>query len=212
MNHPSDADLWRRVRDDDADAFGQLFERHGERIHGFAWRRTANAAAAEDVTALVFLEAWRRRREVTLHQPSVLPWLYGVAANVLRGHNRARRRHQAALRRLAGLRAPASESVELRSEAVRDARQVIDAVRRLPRRERDARTLSAWEGLTHEEIAAALDIPVGTVKSRLARARARLDPHRQRASRSRAGSALAAPAVRALPTVSADLALEEDLS
>jgi hypothetical protein len=52
MNHPSDADLWRRVRDDDADAFGQLFERHGERIHGFAWRRTANAAAAEDVTAL----------------------------------------------------------------------------------------------------------------------------------------------------------------
>jgi RNA polymerase sigma-70 factor (ECF subfamily) len=99
MNHPSDADLWRRVRDDDADAFGQLFERHGERIHGFAWRRTANAAAAEDVTALVFLEAWRRRREVTLHQPSVLPWLYGVAANVLRGHNRARRRHQAALRR-----------------------------------------------------------------------------------------------------------------
>jgi DNA-directed RNA polymerase specialized sigma24 family protein len=112
---------------------------------------------------------------------------------------------------LAGLRAPASESVELRSEAVRDARQVIDAVRRLPLRERDALTLSAWEGLTHEEIAAALDIPVGTVKSRLARARARLDPHRQRASRSRAGSALA-PAVRALPTISADLALEEDLS
>jgi RNA polymerase sigma-70 factor (ECF subfamily) len=210
MNDLPDADLWQRVRDDDADAFGLLFERHGERIHGFALRRTADATAAEDVTAIVFLEAWRRRHQVVLHQPSALPWLYGVAANVLRGSNRARRRHQAALERLAGQRPPTLELVELRSEALEQARSIITAVGRLPRRERDVLALSVWEGLSHDEIAAALDVPVGTVKSRLSRARARLEPHRQRSFRSgTSGSASVVPAVSAIP---AELALKEGFS
>lgn len=210
MHDLPDADLWQRVRDDDAMAFGQLFERHGERIHGFALRRTADPAAAEDTTAIVFLEAWRRRHNVVLRQPSVLPWLYGVAANVLRGRNRTRRRHQAALERLARLPPPTHELVERRSEALDEARRVIAAVDQLPRRERDVLSLSVWEGLSHDEIAAALGIPVGTVKSRLSRARARLEPHRQRSSRSGISeSASAAPAASAVPT---ELALKEGLS
>lgn len=177
MRDQPDTALWARVREDDADAFGLLFRRHGERIHGFALRRTADPAAAEDVTAMVFLEAWRRRHQVRLHQPSALPWLYGVAANVLRSRNRTRRRHQAALERLAGLPPRSPDLVEAQAEAVEDARTVVAAVARLPRRERDVLTLSVWEGLSHDAIAAALDVPVGTVKSRLARARARLEPH-----------------------------------
>jgi RNA polymerase sigma-70 factor, ECF subfamily len=178
MNDLPDAELWQRVRRDDPNAFGLLFERHGERIHGFALRRTADATAAEDVTAIVFLEAWRRRHDVVLHQPSALPWLYGVAANVLRGHSRTRRRHRAALDRLARLRPPTVEPVDRRSEAIEEARAIVAAVAELPLRERDVLALSAWEGLSHEEIAAALDVPVGTVKSRLSRARARLEARR----------------------------------
>jgi RNA polymerase sigma factor (sigma-70 family) len=210
MKDLPDVALWQRVRGGDAEAFGRLFERHGQRIHGYVLRRTADPAAAEDVTAMVFLEVWRRRHEVVLHQPSALPWLFGVAANVLRGRSRTRRRHQAALERLARLRPPTPEPVERRSETIDEARRVVAAVARLPRRERDVLTLSAWEGLSHEEIAAALDVPVGTVKSRLARARARLDPVRRRSSPARvARPALAVPARSTAP---ADVALKEGLS
>jgi RNA polymerase sigma factor (sigma-70 family) len=173
---PSDAELWQRVRDDDADAFGLLFERHGARIHGHALRRTADPATAEDVTAVVFLEVWRRRHDVDLHQPSALPWLYGVAGNVIGRWHRSRRRHASALERLGSLPAPSPALVEIQAAAAADAAAVVDRIRRLPRRERDVLVLSVWEGLTHAEIATALDTTVGTVKSRLSRARARLDP------------------------------------
>jgi RNA polymerase sigma factor (sigma-70 family) len=204
MNDLPDADLWHRVRENDAEAFGLLFERHGGRIHGFALRRTADVTAAEDTTAMVFLEAWRRRHEVMLHQPSALPWLYGVAANVLRGRNRSRRRHQAALERLARMRPPAIELVECRSEELEETRSILAAVAQLPRRELDVLSLSVWEELSHEEIAVALGIAVGTVKSRLSRARARLEPHRQRSSRFR--TSLSAAAVSDIP---AELALKD---
>lgn len=173
---PDDAELWRRIGGGDADAFGLLFERHGGRIHGYALRRTADPATAEDVTAVVFLEAWRRRHDVTLHQASALPWLYGVAANVIGKWHRGRRRHTAALERLAHIAPRSPALVERQAEAAAEAADVLDRLRRLPRRERDVLVLSVWEGLTHSEIAIALDTNVGTVKSRLSRARARLAP------------------------------------
>ncbi len=173
---PDDAALWARVQADDADAFGALFARHGPRIHGYVLRRTADPATADDVTAVVFLEAWRRRHGVTLDRPSALPWLYGVAANVTRRWHRSRRRHDAALARLAALPPRRYEPIEDRVAATARAAAVVDQVRRLPRRERDVLVLSVWEGLSHAEIATALGIAPGTVKSRLSRARARLDP------------------------------------
>ncbi|HEX2577500.1 MAG TPA: sigma-70 family RNA polymerase sigma factor [Aquihabitans sp.] len=171
---PDDAALWARIAADDADAFGLLFERHGARIHGYALRRTGDVAAAEDIAAVVFLEAWRRRHEVVLDQASALPWLYGVAANVIRRWHRTRRRHGAALARLAQLPSPTTTPVERHAEAVAEAAAVMARIRHLPARERDVLVLSVWEGLSHAEIAVALDTTVGTVKSRLHRARARL--------------------------------------
>lgn len=103
MIEPTDLELWRRTRDDDADAFGALFARHGGRVHGFVLHRTADRTAAEDITAVVFLEAWRRRARTELTRPSALPWLYGIASNTIRHWHRARRRHAAALDRLAQL-------------------------------------------------------------------------------------------------------------
>lgn len=174
MTDPDDAELWRRIRGDDADAFGLLFARHGPRIHGYALRRTADPSTAEDVTAAVFLEAWRRRGDVELQRPSALPWLYGVAANVIHRWHRTQRRHRSALDRLAALPSPSPTLVEQQAEAAAEAALVLERIRHLPRRQQDVLVLSAWEGLSHAEIAAALDTAVGTVKSRLSRARARL--------------------------------------
>jgi RNA polymerase sigma-70 factor (ECF subfamily) len=178
MTEADDVELWSRIRTDDADAFGLLFERHGARIHGYVLRRTGDPQAAEDIVAIVFLEAWRQRRTVELNQPSALPWLYGVAGNVLRNQRRSRRRHQAAIDRLAHLPERSPALVERQAQAAEDARRVLDQIQALPRRDREVLVLSVWEGLSHAEIAVALDTSVGTVKSRLSRARARLDPDR----------------------------------
>src|SRR5262245_17455093 len=80
--------------------FGGLFERHADEIYNFCFRRTADWALAEDLTSVVFLEAWLKRSRVDLVKDPPLPWLYGVATNVLRNHARSLRRFRAALERL----------------------------------------------------------------------------------------------------------------
>ena len=167
MIEADDVDLWNRIRTGDADAFGLLFERHGARIHGYVLRRTGDPQVAEDTVAVVFLEAWRQRTRVDLDQPSALPWLYGVAGNVVRHQHRSRRRHQAALERLAHLPERSPALVERQAQAAADAARVLDQIRSLPRRERDVLVLSVWEGLSHAEIAVALGTTVGTVKSEI---------------------------------------------
>lgn len=174
MTDPDDAELWRRIRGDDADAFGMLFERHGPRIHAYALRRTADPTTAEDVAATVFLEAWRRRADVVLRHPSALPWLYGIAANVVHRWQRTQRRHRGALERLASLPTPRDALVERQVEAAADAAAVLAEIASLPRRQQEVLLLSTWEGLSHADIAIALGTTVGTVKSRLSRARSRL--------------------------------------
>lgn len=176
MTDPTDAELWHRVRAGDADAFGALFTRHGPTIHRYALRRTADRDHADDITATVFLEAWRIRSRTDLHHATALPWLYGIATNVLHNWRRSRRRHDAALGRLRDLPGPEPREVEHLVTAAAEARQVLDALPRLPRRELDVLILATWEQLSTAEIASALDLPLGTVKSRLHRARARLTP------------------------------------
>lgn len=195
MTDTDDADLWRRVREGDTVAFGDLFCLHGPTIHRYALRRTGDPHAAEDVCAVVFLEAWRRRDDVELHQPSLLPWLYGVAGNTVRTWNRSRRRHEAALGRLQALPEPTPVATDRQALAITDAVAVAEKVQRLPERYRDVVVLSVWEGLTHLEIAEALGISVGTVKSRLSRARARLGADALRSSELSESADDPAPAV-----------------
>ena len=94
----SDAHLWERSRAGDSAAFTTLFRRHSKTIYNYCFRRLANWAEAEDAVSLVFLEAWRRR-DKDLPPDKVLPWLYGIASNVLRNRHRAERRFRAALAR-----------------------------------------------------------------------------------------------------------------
>ncbi len=178
-----DSDLWSRVRDGDASAFAVLYERHMPTVYRFCFWRTGNAALAEDLSAAVFLEAWAQRARVDPAGGSLLPWLLGVAHNLVRNQWRSARRRRAALSRLPPLpEVPdPAEDVAARLDAERRMRAVRAALDRLPAREREVVEMCAWAGLSPTEAAVALRVPVGTVHSRLHRARARLDRYMREA-------------------------------
>jgi RNA polymerase sigma factor (sigma-70 family) len=159
------------------EAFAEVYDRHHRSLHAYAARR-AGTDAADDVLADVFLTAFTLRKRFDPGAESALPWLYGIAGNVLR----RRWRSLAAADRLiasAELRAvPADRShddrVATRVDAEREWVVVRARLDELADGDREAILLYAWEQLSYPEIAAAMDIPVGTVRSRIHRARATL--------------------------------------
>jgi RNA polymerase sigma factor (sigma-70 family) len=171
----SDAQLWELAATE-PDAFGLIFERHVQRVFGYCARRTADLSLAEDLTSVVFLHAWTSRTSVRLIEDSALPWLLGVATNVLRNSRRSARRYDAALARLPGTpdTEDHAERVADKIDAEHRLAAAVDAMTDLRPDERDVAQLVWWSGLTYDEAAVALNIPVGTVRSRLSRARARL--------------------------------------
>jgi RNA polymerase sigma factor (sigma-70 family) len=172
----SDDDLVDRLRSGDPESLGLLFDEHADRIYNFCFRRTASWVLAEDAMAAVFLEVWRIRERATTHDGAVLPWLYGVATNVCRNATRTQRRQQALSARLPRPfdTADHADGVAERVDDERRMAHLVDAVRQLPPRDQQVLTLVAWDGLTYEQAAAALDVPIGTVRSRLSRSRQRL--------------------------------------
>lgn len=172
---PSDATLWSRSRAGDADAFGLLFERHAKTIYNYCFRRVGDWAVAEDLLSIVFLEAWRRRNK-QLPPEKMLPWLFGIATNVIRNRRRAERRHAAALARVPvpPVEPAFSETVAAQLDDQRQMQQALTLVARLPKRDQDVFALCIWMELSYADAALALGIPVGTVRSRLSRARQRL--------------------------------------
>lgn len=172
-----DSELWLRIRSGDADAFGELYERHADAVYNFCFRRTGNWAQAEDLVGEVFLVAWRRREEVQLTTESggSLPWLLGVAVNGVRNDARGGRRAAAAVSRL-DVAAEADFSGDLlgRMADEEQMQAVLRVVDQLPPHEQEVLALCAWAGLSYEDGAIALGVPVGTVRSRLSRAREHL--------------------------------------
>jgi len=175
-----DSVLWSRVRTGDRDAFGLLFERHARTIYNYCFRRVGSWDAAEDLVPFVFLEAWRRRAK-SLPAGKELPWLLGIATNVVRNRRRAERRYAAALRRVPAPEPEPSFAEDSDDRLADEAwmQRALQLLSRLPRREQEVFALCAWSELSYEDAAVALHIPVGTVRSRLSRARAplrELDP------------------------------------
>jgi RNA polymerase sigma factor (sigma-70 family) len=161
----------------DAAAFGQLFGRHAQAVYSFCARRTADLALAEDLTSITFLEAWRHRDRVPGAQSGgALPWLLGVANNVVRNARRSQHRYQKVLERLPSpsVAPPAEEQAVARAMTEAGLRDALETITALSRREQEVVILVFWSGLSYEEAATALAIPVGTVRSRLSRARAKL--------------------------------------
>ena len=156
--------------------FGDLFDRYVDRVHGFCLRRCGDWEVAQDLTSSTFLEAWRHRDRIVLTEATALPWLLGVAFNLSRNASRSQRRFQAAVARLPrdDVSADHADAVAERLDDQRRVREALEAVGRLSEDERAVIALVALGDLTYEEAALALRVPVGTVRSRLFRARRRL--------------------------------------
>jgi RNA polymerase sigma factor (sigma-70 family) len=170
--------------------FAALFRRHGPAIQRYAARRLG-PDAAEDITAEVFLTAFRQRARYELSQPDARPWLYGIATHLIGRHRRSEIRMYRALARtgIDPVAEPFTDQVDDRVSAAGLTRQLAGALARLPATHRDALLLVAWGELTYEQAARSLGVPVGTVRSRLSRARARL-----RSALTEAGTLAPAPA------------------
>ncbi|MFE9648058.1 RNA polymerase sigma factor [Streptomyces sp. NPDC006365] len=165
-----------RIRAGDADAFGELFDAYARSVYNHAFRLTGDWSTAEDIVSLTFLEAWRLREQLDAEGGSPRPWLLGIATNVARNTRRATRRHAAAVSRLppAEDERDFADEVAGRIDDLAYLRAVRVAVDHLRRPEREVLALCAWGGLDYAAAAEALGIPVGTVRSRLSRARVKL--------------------------------------
>ncbi|MFF5189438.1 RNA polymerase sigma factor [Streptomyces sp. NPDC000345] len=168
-----------RVRGGEREAFAELYEQHATAVYHHALRLTGDWSAAEEVMSETFLAAWQGRGDVEAEGGSLRPWLFGIATNKARNADRGLRRRLAFLAR----RAPEAEAEAVGDFAedvagrVDDARRLADVQRvlgRLRRHEREVIALCVWGGLDYAQAAEALGVPVGTVRSRLSRARARL--------------------------------------
>lgn len=155
-----------------AEELGRQFDQHGRRILLYLARRT-DLASAEDILGETFVTALVRWDSFDPDRQDPLPWLFGIASNLLHRHWRSQRRAARAMSRVAvpdRLEDDAGEHLDTR----RAVDAVIDALDRMRPAVRDTVLLHAWAELTYEQIAAATGVPVGTVRSRLNRARTAL--------------------------------------
>jgi RNA polymerase sigma-70 factor (ECF subfamily) len=159
----------------DPGCFGTIFDRHATSLHRYLVRRVG-PQAAESLVGDVFRIAFQQRHTFDCSRESARPWLYGIATNLAAKHHRGAARQRHALARLTPTPATPDHADDV-SHAL-DARAawptVAAALDTLPAVERDTLVLHVWESLSYDEVAAALGIPTGTVRSRLNRARRRL--------------------------------------
>jgi RNA polymerase sigma-70 factor (ECF subfamily) len=169
-----DATLWARARAGDGRAFGELFDRHHDRVFRAALR-ALDAADAEDAVAATYLELWRLRERARLVDGSLLPWLLATVHNVARNLARSRRRYRAFLARIPAddaVRSP-EELTVAEFEAFERGRRAASLLAQLSRADSQVLTLAGVDELSIPQLAATLGISVDAAKQRLSRARRR---------------------------------------
>ncbi|MDQ2958618.1 MAG: RNA polymerase sigma factor, partial [Actinomycetota bacterium] len=156
--------------------FIALYEQHARTIHRYLARRLSTELA-DDLTADTFLIALRRWQSYDHDQGPPIAWLYGIATNLVRNHRRRERAELLAIRRLEALPVDPvdpADGIVARVDASEQARELAVAIAGLSQADRDVLLLVAWTELSYEQVAQALDIPIGTVRSRLHRVRRQL--------------------------------------
>lgn len=170
-------DVRARIRAGDRAAFAQLFDQYAKAVYNHAYWLTADWSAADDVVSATFLQAWRLRAKVDAEGGSLRPWLLGIATNITRNQRRGDRRYRAAAQALTHhlpVTPDHADRVDGRLDDSRRLAAAVAALARLRQADREVLTLCLWQGLSYAEAAAALGIRVGTVRSRLSRAREKL--------------------------------------
>ncbi|WP_030906053.1 RNA polymerase sigma factor [Streptosporangium amethystogenes] len=156
------------------ESFAVLFDRHAPLLHRYVTRRLG-PGEAEDVVADTFLAAFQRRGDYDRGRPDARPWLYGIASNVIGKRRRTERSlYQAYIR--SGVHPAEIPGVQVEDgvNTLAVNRPLARALLGLKRADRDVLLLVAWAELSYQEVADALAIPLGTVASRLNRARTQI--------------------------------------
>jgi RNA polymerase sigma factor (sigma-70 family) len=157
-------------------SFSALFDRHATTMFRYFVRRVG-PDDADSLLGELFRIAFEKRAGFDTARAEARPWLYGIASNLLARHRQREARRLDATARLVRTSVTTSDlftEVDARVDASRLWTEVAEAIATLPQGERDALLLFAWEGMPYDQIATALAVPVGTVRSRLNRARGRL--------------------------------------
>ena len=170
----SDAEVVHRSWNRPAE-FAVLFDRHAVTIHRYVARR-AGTTAADDLVSETFLAAFEARHRYDIAADSARPWLYGIASRLLRRHARQQERQWRAYARQSTSEhcEGHEERIVQRVDAAAAAGQLATALSALGEVDRDVLLLHAWGDLGYAQIASALDLPIGTVRSKLHRTRHRL--------------------------------------
>jgi RNA polymerase sigma factor (sigma-70 family) len=154
--------------------FARIFHRHFDVVHGYV-RRRVGESLADDLASQTFLIAFDARAKYDQARSNARPWLLGIATNLIHGKRRQEKRQLRAYGRAgAETDVDSLEGIEARADARRLRPQLAAVLAALPRDELDPLLLFAWAELSYEEIAESLELPIGTVKSRLSRARKRI--------------------------------------
>lgn len=159
----------------DPERFAVLVRRHGPAVGRYVTRRIGRERA-EDVVAETFLVAFRKRADFQDNGRNCLPWLYGIATRLMH-HERRNEVRQLRLLAASGtdpVTAPFTDRVDDAVAAGNVKQRLAAALSDLPVNQRDALLLLVWADLSYEQIATATGVPLGTVRSRISRARRRL--------------------------------------
>lgn len=177
----TDVDDWRladQAARGDLNAFARLVRRYQQPVISFSFRMTGSSAEAEDVAQETFIRLHRALKRAT-PRAAFATFVFHIARNAAMNYLRGRRRHERKLAAYAHEQEtmPGAVSASSSAEAHEAAVLVESALAALPLEYREALVLRECQGLDYRQIAAILDIPVGTVRSRIARGRERLRQH-----------------------------------
>lgn len=168
-----------QASEDSPALFAEIFDRYVRTVGDYA-RRRVGSAAVDDVLSETFLIAFRRRASFDRRYETARPWLLGIATRVIKRHRASEAEQWRAFERASAAAEPFAGSHDREADERLDASAALRAlgprIAGLASRDRDTLLLYAWGDLTYEQIAEALDVPVGTVRSRLNRVRRKLAP------------------------------------